>query len=125
MMTKYEREAARRREAHILAKTSPWHLWASLAQRAGYIPPLIPGAIPPADIPRLLSAAAGMGTTESSSSLATLREHTTGGGHSLDRVKSALAFFFSLVILVSISLIIYTIATGPGFRVALISRLAH
>ncbi|MBN2326840.1 MAG: hypothetical protein JXR73_06775 [Candidatus Omnitrophica bacterium] len=37
----------RRKEAYLLAKGNPWLLWQLQAYRAGYIPPLLPGQIPP------------------------------------------------------------------------------
>ncbi|MGC9327184.1 MAG: hypothetical protein ACP5I1_06100 [Candidatus Hinthialibacter sp.] len=37
----------KRKEAYLLAKGNPWLLWQLQAYRAGYIPPLLPGQIPP------------------------------------------------------------------------------
>ena len=64
-MTAYERDLLCRREAYIMAKRSPWHLWSVQALRAGYVPPLIPGTVSaiPINAPRTtFSARAGHDT---------------------------------------------------------------
>ena len=38
---------AHRKEAYLLANRDPWLLWRLQALRAGYVPPLIHGKIPP------------------------------------------------------------------------------
>lgn len=123
-MTAREREINFRCEAYILAKRSPWHLWASLAQRAGYAPPLVPGTIPP-DIPQVLPVGLGLGCFEPSSSLLTLNRPAISDSSWPRVAKSGLGVLFLAVTLVSVLLMIYAIATGDGFQVAMISRLAH
>jgi hypothetical protein len=123
-MTAYEREITYRREAYIMAKRSPWHLWASLAQRAGYTPPLVPGTIPP-DIPSVLPAGAGWGCLDPASSLATLNRSADGESSWLRFVRSFAGLFFILVTVISVLLIIHAVTTGDGFQVALVNRLPH
>jgi len=43
----YEKEQSQRREVYLLAARNPWLVWRLQALRAGYVPPLLPGEIPP------------------------------------------------------------------------------
>ncbi|MFH1742852.1 MAG: hypothetical protein ABIH23_27935 [bacterium] len=123
-MTPYERDIICRREAYIMAKRSPWHLWAAQALRAGYIPPLVPGTIPP-DIPRLLPVGGAFGSLEPQSPLANMPRSDRGDSRMAAFGKGVLGFIVSLVIFVSISLMVYSVKTGADFHVALLSRYAH
>jgi len=51
----YEREHEQKRETYLLAVRNPWLVWRLQALRAGYVPPLLPGRIPP-DMLRLPAA---------------------------------------------------------------------
>ena len=123
-MTPYERDIACRREAYIMAKRSPWHLWSVQALRAGYIPPLVPGTIP-SDIPRVLPVGAGFGTLEPPSPLTDIKRQEREDSRMVALAKGAVGFVFSLIIAISISFMVYSIKTGGDFQVALISRYAH
>ena len=123
-MTAYERDIACRREAYIMAKRSPWHLWSAQALRAGYVPPLVPGTIPP-DIPRLLPVGFGFGSLEPPSPLPCVKKSAREDNRMAAFTRGALGFVFSLIIVVSISLMVYSIKTGADFQVALLSRYAH
>ncbi|MEW6236292.1 MAG: hypothetical protein AB1656_12975 [Candidatus Omnitrophota bacterium] len=43
----YESEHEQKRETYLLAVRNPWLVWRLQALRAGYVPPLLPGRIPP------------------------------------------------------------------------------
>lgn len=43
----YEKDREQRREAYLMASKNPWLVWRLQAFRAGYVPPLILGQIPP------------------------------------------------------------------------------
>ena len=47
IMVDKDNSQARVRETYLLANRNPWMLWRLQALRAGYIPPLLPGQIPP------------------------------------------------------------------------------
>ncbi len=123
-MTPYEREVACRREAYILAKKSPWHLWSAQALRQGYIPPLIPGVVPP-DIPRLLPVGWNHDDAETSCSLGKLRMEKQAESRWNNFARQAMGYVFSLIILASISLIAYAIMYGGDFQVAMVNHLGH
>ncbi len=123
-MTPYERELACRREAYLMAKKSPWHLWSAQALRHGYIPPLTPGVVP-SDIPRLLPVGFGHGDFDTECSLGRLKTAKQDEGRWTSFAKSAMGYIFSLIILASISLMIYAIKYGGDFQVALVNRLGQ
>ncbi len=49
----YEKERNRKKEVYLMASRNPWMVWRLQALRAGYVPPLLQGQIPPdlANIP--------------------------------------------------------------------------
>ena len=42
-----EKERTQRQEVYLMASRNPWMVWRLQAFRAGYVPPLLPGQIPP------------------------------------------------------------------------------
>ncbi|HPA46215.1 MAG TPA: hypothetical protein PLZ55_03460 [bacterium] len=123
-MTAYERDLLCRREAYIMAKRSPWHLWSVQALRAGYVPPLIPGTIPP-DIPRILPVGFPFDSLGSSMAMDMPRLSTPSDSRMAAFGRGVLGVVLSVAVCLLVGLVVYSIMKGGDFQIAMLSRMGH
>ena len=123
-MTAYERDLLCRREAYIMAKRSPWHLWSVQALRAGYIPPLIPGTIPP-DIPRILPVGFPFNSMDSLPAMDIPRLAPTPAGRMAVLGRAVLRIVLSVAVCVLAGLVAYSFMTGGEFQIAMLSQFGR
>jgi hypothetical protein len=113
----YEEDRQKRKEAYLLAKGNPWLLWRLQAFRAGYVPPLLPGRIPP----ELLGIPLGPPEDYTAEELVKhANEIRVRERHYLSKMFTVLIISMSLFIGLSIFL---QIKTGSRFRIPVLESL--
>lgn len=116
----YENERQKRREQYLLASKNPWLLWRLEVYKAGYIPPLVMGKIPPelAKIP--------LGKKREEYDVEPLIRHAE---HVRETERSFVKRAFTTMLITMLLLIAlsvtYAVKTGNHFQIGFLDAILH